>query len=193
MRSTGRIRIIGGRLRGLRLPVPPVPGLRPSPDRLRETLFNWLMPVLPGAAVLDPFAGTGALVLEALSRGAEEGLACERHPLLCRALSEQIERVRPARLRVRCGDALEFLDAEPPRRFHLAFLDPPFDRALWESAARLLESRGWLDDEAWIYIESPPRLELALPPSWRLWRTSRAGEALGRLYRRLSAPLPDAP
>lgn len=193
MRSTGHIRIIGGRLRGLRLRVPPVPGLRPSPDRLRETLFNWLTPVLPGAAVLDPFAGTGAFVLEALSRGAAEALAFERHPALCRALSEQIERARPGRLEVRRGDALAWLRAEPPRRFDIAFLDPPFEARLWEPAAILLETRGWLGEEAWIYLESPPRLELSLPETWQPWRTSRAGEAWGRLYRRISAPGPGGP
>lgn len=190
MRPSGFIRIIGGRLRGLRLRVPQISGLRPSPDRLRETLFNWLMPILPGAAVLDPFAGTGALVLEALSRGADFALACDRHPALCRALAAEIERVRPARLEVRRGDALMLLRAPPPRRFNLAFLDPPFAASLWEPAAWLLEERGWLAETAWVYVECPPRVVLALPETWSLWRESRAGAARGLLYRRVSRPAP---
>lgn len=192
MARTGFVRIIGGRLRGLRLRVLPLPGLRPTPDRLRETLFNWLMPVLPQAAVIDPFAGTGALVLEALSRGAEFALACEKHPLLCRALSAQRERVRPASLEVRCDDALVWLRTVPPRRFHVAFLDPPFAGALWEKAAHLLEQGGWLADEAWVYLECPPRVTLTLPANWALQRESRAGEARGLLFRRISPSVPNA-
>ena len=103
----GSVRIIGGRWRGTRLPVPDRPGLRPTSDRARETLFNWLQPVLPGARVLDLFAGSGALGLEALSRGAREALLVERDPGLVQALHATVERLH-------AGDEAKPLRADAP-------------------------------------------------------------------------------
>ncbi|MDW8479351.1 MAG: 16S rRNA (guanine(966)-N(2))-methyltransferase RsmD [Xanthomonadales bacterium] len=193
MAAPGRIRIIGGRLRGLRLPVPALPGLRPTPDRLRETLFNWLAPRLAGAAVLDLFAGTGVLALEALSRGAALALAVERDPRLCRALAAHAWRFPAGALEVRQGDALRLLAGPPPRSFDLVFVDPPFAAGLWEPVTQRLEAGGWLAPEALIYLETPPGAAPSLPAGWVPERESRAGQARGLLARRLSAPRRDGP
>ncbi|HRQ64697.1 MAG TPA: RsmD family RNA methyltransferase, partial [Xanthomonadaceae bacterium] len=109
MKAPGRIRIIGGSLRGSRLDVPDRAGLRPTPDRLRETLFNWLIPNLPGSRVLDLFAGTGALALEALSRGAASAVAVERDRELARLLADNAARLRVPAFSVVCDDARAWL------------------------------------------------------------------------------------
>src|SRR5690606_15336453 len=124
--APGRIRIIGGTLRGSRLDVPDRPGLRPTADRVRETLFNWLQPVLPGARCLDAFAGTGALGLEAASRGAASVLALERDPALATALRAAVQRLGATTVEVHAADALAWLARPPDRRFDIVFLDPPF-------------------------------------------------------------------
>ena len=131
----GSVRIIGGRWRGTRLPVPDRPGLRPTSDRARETLFNWLQPMLPGARVLDLFAGSGALGLEALSRGARSAVLVERDRRRCerlRAVADRLDGGGAAR--IVHADALGFLRAPTGERFDLAFIDPPFDLDLWGAA-----------------------------------------------------------
>src|SRR4051794_19363664 len=129
----GKVRIIGGRWRGTRLPVPASPGLRPSSDRVRETLFNWLMPVLAGARVVDVFAGTGALGLEAVSRGAAHAALVERDTALARSLRETVTRLSAQKaVEVAHGDALAWLARQAPASFDVAFVDPPFDADLWQ-------------------------------------------------------------
>ena len=148
--STG-VRIVGGRWRGRRLAIPPGTEVRPTPDRVRETLFNWLAPSLPGARCLDLFAGTGALGLEALSRGAAETTFVERDAVLVRALDERIGALA-AQARVVHGDALEFLSSPPPHRFDVVFMDPPYAMGL----SRVLEKlAAWLGPEHLVYVERP--------------------------------------
>lgn len=148
--STG-VRIVGGRWRGRRLAVPPGTKVRPTPDRVRETLFNWLAPSLPGARCLDLFAGTGALGLEALSRGAAETAFVERDAILVRTLDERIGALK-APAHVFHGDALAFLSSQPQHRFDVAFLDPPYAMGL----SRLLKMlAGWLESEHLVYVERP--------------------------------------
>jgi len=138
--TTGSIRIIGGLWRGTKLSVPGSPGLRPSSDRVRETLFNWLMPKLPSARVLDLFAGTGALGLEALSRGAAQAVLVERDPALVRNLHETVERLSAQQsVQVIAQDALAWLSTAPASAFDIAFLDPPFAEGLWEKALAALQ------------------------------------------------------
>src|SRR5690606_23926571 len=133
--APGRVRIIGGRWRGTRLPVADAPGLRPTSDRARETLFNWLQPELPGARVLDLFAGSGALGLEALSRGATEAMLVERDAGLAKGLQETVQKLEAGDVaRVVRADALQFLAAPLHGRFNLVFLDPPFEASLWDAA-----------------------------------------------------------
>ncbi|WP_416138224.1 16S rRNA (guanine(966)-N(2))-methyltransferase RsmD [Halomonas sp. HK25] len=187
----GRLRIIGGDYRRRLLPVLDSPGLRPTPDRVRETLFNWLTAALPGARVLDLFAGTGALGLEALSRGAREASFVERDSRVAGQLEENLATLGAAeRGRVVTADAAAYL-AGPPVPCSLVFLDPPFRQGLAEPCCAALEA-GWLADEAFIYLECEAGLEPAVPATWRLHREVRAGDSHGRLYRRDTSPRDDA-
>jgi len=178
-RGEGQVRIIGGRWRGTKLAVPDRPGLRPSSDRVRETLFNWLMPVLPGAHVLDLFAGTGVLGFEALSRGAAHATLVERDPGLAAALREASGRL-DAQATVIAQDALAWL-AGQATRFDLVFLDPPFADGLWERALAALSPR--LATDAWVYVESPVGTVPAVPPGWILHREGQTRDVRYALYR----------
>jgi 16S rRNA (guanine966-N2)-methyltransferase len=188
--STGRpgsVRIIGGRWRGTRLPVPDRPGLRPTSDRVRETLFNWLQPVLPGARVLDLFAGSGALGLEAASRGAAAAQLVEADPQLAQALADAAARLDPdGRVAVRRGDALAFLREHAGERYDIAFVDPPFAAGLWPAVLELLPAR--LAGDAWLYVESPAGHAPALPADWALHRENGTRDVRYALYRRVTLP-----
>jgi len=179
----GRIRIIGGNLRNSRLEVPELPGLRPTPERVRETLFNWLAPVLAGVQALDLCAGTGALGIEALSRGAGSVRFVERDARAAQALRANLARLKATDGAVSVADALAFLEGAPTP-FGLVFLDPPFAADLWSTLARRLEAGGWLAAQAWVYVESPRDHAPAVPSNWTLHREGRAGEVRHALYRR---------
>ncbi|MCQ4164078.1 16S rRNA (guanine(966)-N(2))-methyltransferase RsmD [Tahibacter harae] len=181
--APGKIRIIGGHLRNSRLNVPALPGLRPTPERVRETLFNWLAPWVEGARCLDLFAGTGALGLEALSRGAGEVVFVERDPGLAAALRANLDRLRQIHGQVLNLDGLAALARLAPA-FDLVFLDPPFDADLWSAAAQRLESGGLLKPHALVYVEAPAAAAPALPPGWLAHREGRAGDVRYVLYRR---------
>jgi len=170
----GSVRIIGGRFRRRRIAFAGAHGLRPTPDRVRETLFNWLGPRLEGARCLDLFAGSGALGLEAASRGAAEVVLVERSPAVAACLREQASRLGAAEVVVHQADALGWLDA-PARAFDVVFLDPPFDAPLLAPACDALEFRGWLTPGALIYVEH--RRDAALPPLPDPWHTLRDDEA----------------
>ncbi|MGQ0385104.1 MAG: 16S rRNA (guanine(966)-N(2))-methyltransferase RsmD [Gammaproteobacteria bacterium] len=171
----GYVRIIGGRWRGRRIPVPPAGGLRPTPDRVRETLFNWLAPAIAGSRCLDLFAGTGALGLEAASRGAAEVVLVERDREAAVRLAAAAAALAPDEARVIEADAQSWLSGRA-RPFDVVFLDPPFDAGLLDAAMRGLESGGWLAPGARIYIEAPAAQgPPALPPGWMLHRSGRAG------------------
>ncbi len=179
----GSVRIIGGRWRGSKLPVAGAPGLRPTSDRARETLFNWLQPVLPGARVLDLFAGSGALGLEALSRGAREVLLVERDPALAQSLRETCGRLGAGdAATVLRADALELLRTPVHGRFDLVFVDPPFADGLWDGV--LAGLAPWLADDAWLYMESASTGSAAPGPGWRLHRESASRDARHALFRR---------
>jgi 16S rRNA (guanine966-N2)-methyltransferase len=181
--ASGRIRIIGGSLRNSRLEVPELPGLRPTPERVRETLFNWLAPVLDGARCLDLCAGTGALGIEALSRGAASVQFVERDAQAAQALRANLARLKAAGGQVAMLEAQAFLRGAG-QAYDLVFLDPPFALALWPALARQLEQGGWLAERGWIYVESPRGQAPALPPNWQLHREGHAGEVRFALYRR---------
>ncbi|HJT98256.1 MAG TPA: 16S rRNA (guanine(966)-N(2))-methyltransferase RsmD [Rhodanobacteraceae bacterium] len=183
----GKLRIVAGSLRGSRIAVPDRPGLRPTPDRVRETLFNWLAPVVDGARCLDLYAGTGALGIEALSRGASTCTFVESDRALARELEANLSRLNVANARVVETDALALIAASAETRFDIAFLDPPFAADLWSESARRLESGGWLAGGAWIYVESPLDAALALPAAWTPHREGRAGAVRFALYRRTGA------
>jgi 16S rRNA (guanine966-N2)-methyltransferase len=181
--AAGKVRLIAGRWRGTRLAVPDVAGLRPTSDRVRETLFNWLMPALPGALVLDLFAGTGALGLEAVSRGAARAVLVERDAALAAALRATVARLQGGEaVSIVQADALEWLASQPLATFDLAFVDPPFAAGLWDPVLAALLPR--LRERAWLYVESPGDVAIALPPDWTLHREGRTREVRFALYRR---------
>ncbi|ERP89235.1 hypothetical protein A15D_00329 [Alcanivorax sp. MD8A] len=182
--SKGQVRIIGGAQRGLRLQFVDQGGdLRPSSDRLRETLFNWLQFELPGLRVLDLFAGSGVLGAEALSRGAATATLIEKKRERAVDLDRQLQPLFAERACVEARDALIWLQ-QPATPFDLVFVDPPYDLGLVEPACRSLEQHGWLAPQAWVYVESrshdsPPQV----PARWQLHREKRAGEIHARLFR----------
>ena len=165
-----RIRIIGGRHRGRPIAVPDVDGVRPTPDRVRETLFNWLGQDLTGAATLDLYAGTGALTLEAQSRGAACSVAIDRNPGLIRALRRSAEAIGIAGIEMQVADALRYLAGET-RTFDVVFIDPPFADDPWDALFAALGSR--LAPGGRVYAEAGR--PLAPPPQFELLRHSRAG------------------
>ena len=185
--TPGSVRIIGGRWRGRRLPVADMAGLRPTSDRVRETLFNWLASALPGARVLDLFAGSGALGLEALSRGACEAVLVERDAKLAESLRQTVAKLRAeGEAQVVVADALAFLRAPLHGRFDIVFLDPPFAADLWPEAFAALPS--WLAGAAWLYVESPAGAEIEPGAGFGLHREGRPREARDALYRRVTLP-----
>lgn len=177
----GQVRIIAGSLRGSKLPVADLPGLRPTSDRARETLFNWLQDEVAGRRVIDLFAGSGALGFEAASRGAASVLLLEREPALAQSLRESAQRLHAGAVTVACGDALAWLAREPDTRFELAFLDPPFQAGLHQRAAALLAP--WLAPRAWIYVEHGAAVDFSPPPGWSLHRQGGTREARHLLFR----------
>lgn len=181
--GSGRIRIISGSLRNSRLQVPDLAGLRPTPERVRETLFNWLTPMIDGARCLDLCAGTGALGIEALSRGAGSVQFVERDAAAAQALRANLARLKAVAGQVAMLDAGLFLQGAAQVN-DLVFLDPPFALDLWSALAGQLEQRGWLAAQAWIYVESPRAGVPGLPPNWQLHREGLAGEVRFALYRR---------
>jgi 16S rRNA (guanine966-N2)-methyltransferase len=195
------LRIIGGMWRGRKLRFPPSPEIRPTPDRVRETLFNWIAMRLPGARCLDLFAGSGALGLESLSRGAGHVTFVERDAAAARELRARLVEWGASGGEVEQGDALRFLRGGgvgggggavggsgavgggagaaggSVRAFDIVFLDPPFDSDFLALASGLLENGGWLAPGALIYVESPARVGLPpLPPGWTTTKAKQAGE-----------------
>ncbi len=171
------VRIIAGQWKGRRLKLV-AGGVRPTPGRVRETLFNWLAPVIEGRRGLDLFAGTGALGIEALSRGTASMVFVERHRAVARGLRELLQELGCTAGQVLNTDTGEFLQTEPSA-FDLVFLDPPFDGPSLENLCTLLGSRGWLAPEAYVYLETGHRQDLpALPDSWELLRQKSAGQVV---------------
>ncbi|MFC5570755.1 16S rRNA (guanine(966)-N(2))-methyltransferase RsmD [Lysobacter yangpyeongensis] len=191
----GKVRIIGGRWRGTRLEVPPAPGLRPTSDRVRETLFNWLQAAVPGARVLDLFAGSGALGLEALSRGAASAVLVERDAKLAAALRSTAARLQGGEAaHVVQADAMAWLHGQAHGSFDIAFVDPPFDANFWGAILPALTPK--LSAEGWLYVEAPPTADAAPPQEWSLHREGRTREVHYALYRRrpeATATLADSP
>ena len=171
----GVLRIIGGTWRSRRLTFPGREGLRPTPDRVRVTLFNWLQPWLPGAACLDLFAGSGALGLESLSRGAGQVLLVEKDAIAASALRNNLSLLGARGAEVLQADARVFLQG-PARPFDIVFLDPPYDSGLLAECCTHLAAGGWVRKEGLIYLEAASDTDLPLPAAWTLLRSKRAGQ-----------------
>jgi 16S rRNA (guanine966-N2)-methyltransferase len=172
------LRIIGGRHRGRRLRFPAGVEIRPTPDRVRETLFNWLQPRMDGAQVLDLFAGSGALGLEALSRGAAHVTFLEQDRRAATAIQALAREWHEVSLSVECDDAISWLGrSRPTEGFGIVFVDPPYDLDLLGPALAALAARPLLAPDARIYVEHRAREALPpLPEGWRRVRDGRAGE-----------------
>jgi 16S rRNA (guanine966-N2)-methyltransferase len=178
-----RVRIIAGRWRGRQLPVISSPGLRPTPNRVRETLFNWLQPVIAGVECLDLFAGTGALGLEAASRGAARVTLVEAGVQAAATIRSAIVTLDAGNARLIQVDALRYL-AGPAIPQDLVFLDPPFDSKLLERSLRLLSMGAWIKRDAHVYLEADARrTPLTLPSDWRIDKEGRAGNVAYCLIR----------
>ncbi len=173
-----QLRIIGGEWRGRKLSFPDVEGLRPTTDRVRETVFNWLQPVIHGARCLDLFAGSGALGLEALSRGAAAVSFVDTDRRAVQSLKDNLSLLKDEHGSVVQADALSFLRGEP-QPFDIVFLDPPFRKALLQPCLELLCNGGWLSESARLYIEVEQELgEPQLPPGWEMVRRKQAGQVI---------------
>ncbi|WP_279049309.1 16S rRNA (guanine(966)-N(2))-methyltransferase [Cedecea davisae] len=180
--GSGQIRIIGGQWRGRKLPVPDSPGLRPTTDRVRETLFNWLAPSMVDSHCLDCFAGSGALGLEALSRYAAGATLIEMDRAVSQQLQKNLATLKANNGKVLNANTLNVL-AQPGMPHNVVFVDPPFRKGLLDETLALLEKNGWLADEALIYVESEVENGLpAVPKNWALHREKVAGQVAYRLF-----------
>ena len=188
MAPGNQVRIIGGRHRGRRLHFAPVPGLRPTPDRVRETLFNWLQGEVHGSRCLDLYAGSGALGLEALSRGAAALCAVEHNRSAAARLRQNLALLAEGdRAEVVVDDVMRHLGRSAGAPFDIVFADPPFADPVLPELCRRLERGGWLAAPAWIYLEQDAnRPWEAFPAGWSLHREGVAGQSGYRLLRRNS-------
>jgi 16S rRNA (guanine966-N2)-methyltransferase len=177
--SPGRnsVRIIGGAWRGRRVSFPDIPGLRPTPDRVRETLFNWLQHSIADARCLDLFAGSGALGLEALSRGAKEVVFVEQDPAAARSLQEQLLRLGgQSRGRTTQMGAARYLKT-PDKPFDIVFLDPPFGKDALTEYVPMLDSLKWVAAGSLVYMENERAAGIpGLPSHWEALKSKSAGE-----------------
>lgn len=176
-----QVRIIAGKWRGRRLRFPGVAGLRPTPDRMRETLFNWLAPSITGASCLDLYAGSGALGLEAVSRGAERAILVEQNRRVVATLADTCALLETRQVDIVQADCLSFL-SRTPQPVDVVFVDPPYEMNLQGKVCQLLESRGWLRPHGLVYLEGHRREEFDVPSGWKELRRQRAGNVCGYLY-----------
>ena len=180
----GRLRIVAGNWRSRLLDIADVEGLRPTAERVRETLFNWLAPHLTGARCLDLFAGTGALGLEALSRGAGSCDFVERSPQAVRQLRANVELLEARNATVVQGDALDYIARASGPPYDIVFLDPPFAADLLTETCRLLVEGGLLAGHTLVYLEQDAGKPTAeLPPGWQELKNKKAGNVRYRLVR----------
>ena len=180
--GAGQVRIIGGRWRGSRLQVPDLPGLRPSGDRSRETLFNWLQPWLPGASCLDLFAGSGALGFEAASRGASRVVLMDSQAMAVRALEASRERLKATDINVIHTDAMSWI-GHCKDSFDIVFVDPPFADELHQRSIELLLAHDLLNPGGWLYLEAPLGAGLPEASGLEIYREKQMGEAQMVLFR----------
>lgn len=180
--NTNKIRIIAGDWRGRKLTFPSIPGLRPTGDRMRETLFNWLAPYIHQARVLDLFAGSGALGIEALSRGANNCIFVESDQHAARGLAENLSALKCKNAQVMDQDAFKTLNTLAPHSVDILFLDPPFDSQLHNRILDRICSCQALAQAALVYIEAPVNETIEIPANWLLLNTKVSGQVSFSLY-----------
>lgn len=176
--SPGKIRIIAGKWRGRKLDVIDSPGLRPTPDRIRETLFNWIQQEIVGARCLDLFAGTGMLAFEALSRGAAEVIMVESNPKLIESLKQHAETLGSENHTIQLADAMSWLK-QGIKGFDIIFLDPPFGQGYIEKCCATIIEETLLNASGMVYIESEKHL--TLPEGWIIKKQTKAGKVQSML------------
>ncbi|MCX4027096.1 16S rRNA (guanine(966)-N(2))-methyltransferase RsmD [Endozoicomonas sp. SM1973] len=186
-KATSYLRIIGGQWRSRKLTIPDLPGLRPTTDRVRETLFNWLMQTIPGAYCLDAYSGTGALGLESLSRGAKFVQFIEASSVAAQQLSQHLSQLQVPGddANITNTDAVKWLSQPSDQQFDVVFLDPPFHQGLLNQTCQLLETGNWLAADAYIYVEAEQDLTtLQVPACWQIHRQKQAGQVCFYLFKR---------
>lgn len=187
--GTGELRIIGGDWRSRKLRFPDAGGVRPTPARTRETLFNWLAFHLAGSDCLDLFAGSGALGLEALSRGAARATLVDHTPALAKALRDNLRLLKSEGGEVVCSDVESYLRQRTRPPFDIVFMDPPFRQGWLEKLFTLLDEQAWIKPGGWVYVEHESELPTpVVPASWRLHRQKSAGQVTYSLFRVISGP-----
>lgn len=180
----GSIRIISGQWRGRRLPVLESDGLRPTTDRVKETLFNWLAPHLAHSRCLDLFAGSGGLGFEAASRYADQVTLCELNKPAFQQLEKNRALLRAENIALKNTDSLAMLKAQGSA-YDIVFIDPPFRKEMLDQCVALLESNGWLAENALIYVETEKELSHFTPPThWTALREKVAGQVKYQLFKR---------
>lgn len=177
-----KIKIIGGNWRSRQIEVLDAQGLRPTPNRVRETLFNWLQGDIFNAHCLDLFAGSGALSFEAASRGAKSVIQIENNAKACEVLKANAEKLGATQIQTLQTDALTFLAQSPEKPFEIVFIDPPFGLNLVAQSCNLLQKNNWLMPYAKIYVESETTLGFDLPENLQLLKDKKAGEVAYRLF-----------
>lgn len=181
--AQSQLRIIGGSWRSRKITFPAIEGIRPTPDRVRETLFNWLAADIRGACCADLFAGSGALGLEALSRGARQCVFIDSAPAAIRSLSQQAEELGATERALFHAETSERYLLVAEETFDIVFIDPPYHQGLVAPTVSALDQRGLLAEQAWVYIETA--VDEALPPlpdQWELHRDKQAGDVAYRLF-----------
>lgn len=181
----GQIRIIAGQWRGRKLPVKDLEGLRPTTDRVKETVFNWLAMEIREANCLDCFSGSGSLAFEALSRYATNALLIEKDKLAAKQLDKNLVALKAGNGKVICTDSIAYLSKPASQQFNVVFVDPPFRKGLLEPCCEQLESNNWLSANALIYIEREKELtHPKLPSSWQMIKDKTAGQVIYQVYQR---------
>lgn len=184
-RSAQKLRIIGGKWRSRKFQFPAIPGLRPTPDRVKETLFNWLSAYIPGARCADLFAGSGALGLEALSRGAALVEFYDASMVAIRHIQGLLQLFAATNAKVQQAMVPNQLTTSVIQPFDIIFLDPPFHQGLITVCSQWLETHHWLADKGFVYIEAEASLGVPqLPPNWQLLKQAHAGQLNYYLFQR---------
>jgi len=179
-----KLRIIAGDWRSRQLVFEDTPGLRPTPARVRETVFNWLQTDVIASQCLDLYSGSGALGFEAASRGAKSVSMVENNPQACRLINENKTKLSAGQIKIIQMDVFKFLagDASP---FNLVFLDPPFAQGIAQQTCQWLEDKGWLAPQAKVYVEVESQLVLdEMPKNWQCLKNKTAGEVGYYLFQR---------
>lgn len=183
---SNKLRIIGGEWRSRVITFPDAPGLRPTPARVRETLFNWLQPHIIASRCLDLFSGSGALGFEAASRGAKLVTQVENAPTACAALRSNAQLLKAEHVQLVAQDVMQFLQ-QPAEAYNLIFLDPPFSSQLTQPVCQLIEQQGWLAPQGLCYVEIPAKTPLLdMPSNWQQIKHKVAGDVGYALYCRAS-------